>query len=199
MKFILFTTILVLIISTATFGVLYYKERNKYDLFEIESNMEKNHLKATKESLKGAFLESQKYNNVKIILPYSEKSNDFTLYLFISKNHCIRCVNETLEYFVSSNKNIADSNFVVLADFNPNSIKQLKVEHQLRCKIVSVFDKNVVIAKNKYPCYFIYNKETSETDMFLFPLKNEPEMMNTYFENVNSKYFAQNKNIYHDK
>jgi hypothetical protein len=199
MKFVLLTIISVLIISTATFGVLYYKERNKCDLLEIESTLGKNHLKSINVSLKGAFLDSQNYNNVKLTLPISAESKDTILCLFISKYHCIECVNASLEYCVANNNIIPDSNIVVFADFNPNAIKHLKAEYQLRCKIVSVFNVNVVIANNKYPCFFIYNKETSQTEMFLFPLKNEPEMMMKYFENVSSKYFAQIKDNSHDE
>lgn len=199
MKFIVLTTISVLIISTTTFGVLYYKERNKCDLLRIKSTLDKNHLKSINESLKGAFLDCQNYNNVKLTLPISAESKDTILCLYISKYHCSECVNASLEYCVANNNIIPDSNIVVFADFNPNAIKHLKAEHQLKCKIISVFDENTVIAKNKYPCFFIYKKKTSETDMFLFPLKNEPEMMKKYFENVSSKYFAQMKDNSHDE
>lgn len=197
MKLIVLAFTISLIISTAAFGFLYYRERNEYDLFKMESIRDNDQLKAKNESLKGAFLDSQNYNNVKLILPISAESKNIILCLFISKYHCITCVYAALEYYVVNNNKIADSNVVVLADFNSSAIKQIKAEHQLRCKMVSVFNENVVIAKNKYPCFFIYKKETSETDMFLFPLKNQPEMMKKYFENISSKYFAQMKDNSH--
>jgi hypothetical protein len=192
MKYILIAVFIILFASTVLYGIFYYKERNTLDRFKIKYTIENNRLTALNEDLKGSFLNSQIYNDIEIIIPEVDRLSDFTFCLFISENQCSACVNAMLEYFTSNIDIVSDSNFIILANYNQNSIKLLRAKHQLKCKIISVFGKNTNIADNKYPCFFIYNKKRSETEMLLFPLKNEPEMIKKYFRNVNDKYFNKN-------
>jgi len=190
--YILLALAILLLISSVIFGILFYKERNVFDRFKMVASNEINQLKAVNENLKGSFFESQLYNNEKITISGSEDWSNFTFCLFISENQCSACVNAMLEYYTSNINVVSDSNFIILANFNNNSIKLLRAKHQLKCKIISTIDTNIKIAENKYPCFFILNKKKYESEMFFFPLKNEPEMMKKYFENINKKYFNRN-------
>ncbi len=189
MKNIFITIIIVLLIFNFMIGFLFCRERKQFDRSKMVSMNDINKLKAVNEDLKGAIIENQFYNDNKISFSGSESLSDFTFCLFISENQCASCVNAMLEYYTSNSKIIPDSNFVILANFNQNSIKNLKAIHMLKCKIISILGTNVNIAENKYPCFFIYNKKRSETEMFFFPLINEPEMVKKYFGIVNKKYF----------
>lgn len=187
-----FTHILIAILLTSCLILswFYFHERDKFDRCKINSTLNNNQLKAVNEGLKGAFLDSQVFNNTPVCLTENDNLSHHTLCLYISENHCSACVNAALAYYSSNYKNIPDSTFIIYANFNANSIKHLKVEHQLKCRIISTYNTNIKIAENIYPCFFVYNKERSETEMFLFPLKKQPEMMKKYFENVNHKYFS---------
>lgn len=176
MKYILSAIGIILLISSIIFGLLFFRERAIFDRYKIVSSNETNQLKTVNEYLKGSFMESQFYNNNKISFSGSKNLSDFTFCLFISENHCSACVNAILKYYTSYLNIVPDSNFSILANFNHNSIIHLKALHQLKCKIISTIGTNVNIAENKYPCFFIYNKKRSETEMFFFPLRNEPEM-----------------------
>jgi hypothetical protein len=181
---------MILLTSCLILSWFYFHERDKFDRYRIKSVLNSNQLKAVNEGLKGAFLDSQVFNNKQVCLPGNENLLDHTLCLYISENHCSVCVNASLAYYLSNHNNIPDSTFIIYANFNSNSIKHLKVEHQLKCKITSIYGTNISIAKNKYPCFFVYNKASLETEMFLFPLKRQPEMMKKYFENVSRRYFS---------
>ncbi len=189
MKHILSAIGIVLLIFNSIFGFLFYREREILDRYKLVSSNEINQLKAVNQNLKGSYIENQFYNNNKILFSGSENLSDFTFCLFISENQCSSCVNAMLEYYTSYLDIVPDSNFVILANFNQNSIRNLMALHQLKCKIISTIGTNVNIAENKYPCFFIYNKKRSETEMFFFALRNEPEMVKNYFEIVNKKYF----------
>lgn len=182
---------MILLTACLILSWFYFQEREKFDRYRIISVQKHNQLKAVNEGFKGAFLDSQVFNNKQVCLPESEDVLDHTLCLYISENHCSACVNAALAYYTSNYDNIPDSTFIIYANFNANSIRHLKVKHQLKCKIISTYNANIKIADNKYPCFFIYNKERSETEMFLFPLKKQPEMMKKYFENVNQIYFGE--------
>ena len=195
MKFIHIIVISILLISCSILSWFYFQERNKFDIYKIKSVQEVNHLKAVNEGLKGAFLESQINNNLKIAFPDEQSLPEFTFCLFISENQCSSCVNAMLKYYTENFNIIPDSNIIILANFSSNALKHLKVKHQLKCRIISTYGTKLTIAENKYPCFFIYDKMNTEIEMFLFPLKNEPEMITKYFENVRDKYFAQENNI----
>lgn len=190
MKKLSYISILILLVFCITISLLYVQERDKFDRYKIISTQKQNQLKAVNEGLKGAFLDSQLFNNNKVYLPEGQNIPNRSLCLYVSENHCSACVDATLAYYLSNCENIPDSSFVVYANYNSNSIRHLRIKHQLKCKVISVYGSNIAIAENKYPCFFIYNKEKSETEMFLFPLKNQPEMMKRYFQNVNHKYFG---------
>ncbi len=188
-KYIIRTFVLILLGSTVLFGFLYFKERNIFDLYRIKHTQESNQLKAVGEGLRGLVLNSLVYNNTEISFPKVKKQADYTFCLFISENQCSTCVNAAVKYYLSNRKAIPDSNFLILANYNTNALRYLKAEHQLKCKIISTYGTNINIAENKSPCFFIYNKETAKTEMFLFPLKKESEMIKAYFEKIRDKYF----------
>jgi len=188
-RYILLVIGILLTISNIVFGFLFYRERYLFDCYKMGFSNEINQLKAVNEDIKGSFLESQFYSNNRITFNGSEKLGDYTFCLYISENHCSVCVNAMIEYYTECLNIVPDSSFIILANFNQNSIRYLKAKHQIKCKIIPTINTNTKIAENKYPCFFIYNKKRHETEMFFFPLKNEPEMVKKYFENINKKYF----------
>jgi len=193
MKYIFLTIGIVLLITNVIVGFLFYREREIFDRYKMVSSNEINQLKAVNQNLKGSFIENQFYNNIKISFSGGESFTDLTFCLFISENQCSACVNAMLDYYTSYQDIVPDSNFTILANFNQNSIKNLMAIHQLKCKIISTIGTDINIAENKYPCFFIYNRKRSETEMFFFPLRDEPEMVKKYFEIVNKKYFNQSQ------
>ena len=182
-----------------TLGVKFLKKRSALNYFEIQNKFQIQQIETKYENLKSVFLRNQLYNDLEIPFIKDYKLTDNTFCLFISNSHCKQCIKTAIEYYISNYELLPVKNFIILTDLDRNSISYIKSEYHLRCKFILTRDSDTSIDKINYPCYFMYNVKTDKTDMFLFPLKNEPEMMKKYFENVKSKYFAQNTDISHDE
>ncbi len=180
-------------------GLKYYEKRNEFNISKVQSSIRVQQLQIRNEHLINCFLKSQLFNNVRIPFLHEKVLNDYTLCLYISANHCRNCVNDVIKYIEDNRQILLTNKLYILTDFEQKSVEYLKAEFKLNSTFITVEFIDSHYLDNKYPCFFIYNKCTSETEMFLFPLKNEPEMMKRYFENVSSKYFAQIKDNSHDE